>query len=423
MGAKVDTQAYPLITAMAHSQAPQELPVIAELSRQTVRVQLQPNDQTALEQALARAEQGQQVLWVENTVKEAQSRYLDLAARAAELNIECGLLHSRFTAVDRARLEAYWVDAFGKPGWQHRSARGRILVGTQVLEQSLDIDADFIVSRFAPTDMLLQRLGRLWRHTQTPRVRGAECEAWLLAPDLAQAIQNPIAEFGATAHVYSAYVLCRSLQVWQTRQQLYLPDDIRSLIEATYAEQQETAEMARWLDELENGTRQRKGRQALRQLARIGLALDGKTLPESQVQTRYSEADTFDVLILRNLQLLKEQQSSCLVLLDGQEVILPWQRHRLSKLQWKKLTATLMRQLVSIRPSEAPAATAPGVLEKYGLQHCFYLGSRDWQDDESLLRIALVDQAAMLHGLHGSAAHDKATLEYRTDLGYRFIKS
>jgi len=51
------------------------------------------------------------------------------------------------------------VNLFGKPGWPQRAAQGRILVGTQVLEQSLDIDADFLVTAFAPTDMLLQRWG------------------------------------------------------------------------------------------------------------------------------------------------------------------------------------------------------------------------------------------------------------------------
>jgi len=124
------------------------------------------------------------VLWIENTVAEAQERYLDLAARASELGIACGLLHSRFIVDDRQTIETRWVSLFGKPGWPRRAAQGRILVGTQVLEQSLDIDADFLVSRFAPTDMLLQRIGRLWRHAETPRAAAALCEAWVLAPDL-----------------------------------------------------------------------------------------------------------------------------------------------------------------------------------------------------------------------------------------------
>lgn len=423
LGVGLGAQDYPLITAVPQGKTPQELPVPVETPAQSVQLRLLQDETEAVREALDRAAGGQQVLWIENTVKDAQTRYLDLAARAVDLGIECGLLHSRFSMADRAKIEARWVDAFGKPGWTRRAERGRILVGTQVLEQSLDIDADFLVSRFAPTDMLLQRLGRLWRHVETPRAAGAVCEAWLLAPELDAAIESPLTAFGATAHVYSPYVLCRSLQVWLSRSELHLPQDIRTLIEATYAEREESEVMARWLYELDNGTPRRKGRKALQQLARIGLATDGKTLPESQAQTRYSEADNFEVLLLRDLQLHKDQKSSRLVLLDGRELILPWQRYKLTRTEWKQLTATLMQQIVPVRPGEAPAAVARDTLEKYGLQHCFYLGDRNWDDDESLLRVALLDEISALRGLHGAPVHDRHTLQYRDDLGYRVIRA
>lgn len=423
LGAELGAQAYPLISAAAQGQPVQELPVPVDVPPQLVAVQLQQDEAAAVTEALTRAESGQQVLWIENTVKEAQQRYLDLASRAAELGVECGLLHSRFTMTDRACIEARWVDAFGKPGWDKRGERGRILVGTQVLEQSLDIDADFLVSRFAPTDMLLQRLGRLWRNSETPRAEGAQCEAWLLAPELAAAIEFPPSAFGASAHVYSPYVLCRSLAVWQRRIAVSLPTDIRHLIEATYADREEEGPMARWLHELDEGTARRKGRKALQQLARIGLATDGKTLPEAQAQTRYSESDSFEVLLLRELQIIPGERATRLVLLDGRELRLPHLRHELDKQQWRKLTAELMQQIVPVRPSEAPAGVARDTLEKHGLQHCFYLGDPNWADDESLLRVARVDDTHILRGLHGAAAHDKHTLEYRDDLGYRVVKA
>ena len=421
LGAELGAQAYPLITAAAQGQPVQELPVPVDAPSQQVAVQLQQDDAIAVIEALARADAGQQVLWIENTVKEAQQRYLDLAARAAELGVECGLLHSRFTMADRACIEAHWVDVFGKPGWDRRGERGRILVGTQVLEQSLDIDADFLVSRFAPTDMLLQRLGRLWRHAQTLRAAGAQCEAWLLVPELAAAIDSPPSAFAASAHVYNAYVLCRSLEVWQGRAAVSLPMDIRALIEATYADREEAGPMARWLHELDNGTPRRKGRKALQQLARIGLASDGKTLPEAQAQTRYSESDSFEVLLLRELQVIPDEQVTRLVLLDGRELRLPHRRNALLKPQWRRLTAELMLQIVPVRPGDAPAGVARNTLEKHGLQHCFYLGDPNWADDESLLRVALVDETSTLRGLHGAAVHDKYKLEYRNDLGYRHI--
>lgn len=69
---------------------------------------------------------------------------MDIAYLAKNNGIECGLIHSRFTPIDRERKESYWVELLGKnTSSELRSKNGRILIGTQVLEQSLDIDADF----------------------------------------------------------------------------------------------------------------------------------------------------------------------------------------------------------------------------------------------------------------------------------------
>lgn len=415
---RLTSDAYPLITAVNDSAAAHELSVPADKPLH-VTLHIALDERRAMHEALDRVVRGQQVLWIENTVKEAQQRYLDLASRAVELGAECGLLHSRFTMTDRQRIEDHWVDLFGKPGYEVRGARGRILVGTQVLEQSLDIDADFLVTRFAPTDMLLQRMGRLWRHAETPRPDDAQCEAWLLAPALEAAIESPQAAFGASAYVYSPYVLCRSLEVWLARDAVCLPQEIRGLIEATYVDREETGCMARWLHDLNEGTPRHKGRIALAQLARLGLAIDGKTLPESKAQTRYSETDNFEVLLLRDIRQDKDHQVSHLCLMDGSEAILPWGRNKFTKFEWKKLTARLMREIVPIRVGDAPLAPTRDTLEKYGLHHCFYLGDRNWSDDESLLRVALVDETCTLRGIHGSATHSKHTLAYRDDLGYQ----
>lgn len=296
----VKGEEYPLITAVpAGSEA---YPVaVSPGEPQQVQVLLCNDASSVINEVLERAEQGQQVLWIENTVREAQQRYLELAARGSELGIACGLLHSRFTPDDRQQKEAHWVTLFGKEGWSQRAAQGRILVGTQVLEQSLDIDADFMVSRFAPTDMLLQRIGRLWRHSETPRPTTARRECWLLAPDLELATAKPQSGFGPSAFVYSPYVLCRSLEVWQSLSEVTLPRDIRPLIERTYASRPEQGELAQWLYELDNGSRYRKGRKALAQLSRITLSEEGNTLPESKAQTRYSETASLELLLLADI--------------------------------------------------------------------------------------------------------------------------
>lgn len=411
---------YPLITAIPNGQAAQELHVaVSENESYDVAVRLVGKCKLAIEEALYRAEQGQQVLWIENTVKEAQQRYLDFAARASELGVACGLLHSRFTPEHRQEKEARWVSIYGKEGWADRNKQGRILVGTQVLEQSLDIDADFLVTRFAPTDMVLQRIGRLWRHSDTPRATSAQCECWLIAPDLAPAISSPEAAFGSSAFVYSPYVLCRSLEVWESLTKLTLPTQIRDLIEQTYLSRPEHQEMARWLYELDNGTRHNKGRVALSQLARIALSECGKTLPESKAQTRYSETNSLDVLLLSGFKLLSEQRASQLTLLNGEQILLPWARHALSTSEWKAVTVQLMNQIVSVPVQDAPRATPLKALRELGLHNCFYLG--DASENEAVIRMSVINNKGELSGLNKEPLHNE-TLEYRLDIGYKLTK-
>lgn len=178
--------------------------------------------------------------------------------------------------------------------------------------------------------------------------------------------------------------------------------------------------MAQWLHELDNGTPRRKGRKALAQLARVTLAEDGNTLPESQAQTRYSELDSHEVLLLRTAVQLPEQKATRLTLLDGQQLLLPWERHRLDKRGWRELSASLMRQTVPVRVQDVPERLPIDTLSKFALQHCFYLG--DPARDEAVLRVALVDEVGTLRGLQGAQVHQKYPLEYRDDLGYRVIK-
>ncbi|MEC8010447.1 MAG: CRISPR-associated helicase Cas3' [Pseudomonadota bacterium] len=415
---------YPLITASPNdSESVQEVSVPIYENKQ-VKCSLHHNDNFVIEEALKRAEQGQQVLWIENTVKEAQLRYLDLAARSQEVGVACGLLHSRFTVDDRQKIEKEWVNFYGKAGWGTRQSHGRILIGTQVLEQSLDIDADFLISRFAPTDMLLQRLGRLWRHADTPRCNNAQPEMWILAPNLSEAIEDPFNAFAASAYVYNPYVLCRSLEVWQGQDVINLPSDIRNLIENTYVSRHERGAMKRWLHELENGSntqyRKLKGRKALQQLARVGLSQSGYTLPENKAQTRYSESDSYEVLLLRALY--KEHDHVVLTLLDGEQIELPLQRNKLTKKEWRKLTAILMRQIVKVPSGDKPKKNSIEFLKSFGLDNCFFLGSKDWPEDESVLHLALVDSTEFLYGINNAPIHDKYKIEYRDDLGYRVIK-
>jgi CRISPR-associated endonuclease/helicase Cas3 len=306
---------YPLVSVLTEAdEEPREVPVEApETAGVTIR---RADDNAALEEALKRAEEGQQVLWIENMVDEAQAGYRTLSARAAECGVEAGLLHSRFVQADREINENKWMDLYGAEGRTRRGGRGRILVGTQVLEQSLDIDADFLVTRLCPTDMLFQRIGRLWRHRNTPRPGGACREAWILTADYGQVLGNYRQELSKSAPVYDPYVLLRTLEVWENQGTLKLPGDIRRLLEETYKARDEEGVPAGLKQELE------KKRNHLGNLALSEIASDGKTMADSEANTRYSEQETADVLLLRSAEKNGDGGIS-LVLSNGDPLELP----------------------------------------------------------------------------------------------------
>lgn len=123
---------------------------------------------TAARLAAEAAARGAKVLLVRNTVTEAQRTFAALAQspHAHLLWQVCGapaLHHARFAVEDRALLDAA-VERTLSPRPDQRPHGGCIVIGTQTLEQSLDIDADMLITDLCPVDVLLQRIGRLHRH-------------------------------------------------------------------------------------------------------------------------------------------------------------------------------------------------------------------------------------------------------------------
>src|SRR5690625_6109739 len=100
--------------------------------------------------------------------------------------------------------------------------------------------------------------------------------------------------------------------------------------------------MVRWLQELKEGSRYRIGQTALKQLARVGLAQVGNVMPESRAQTRYSETDSLEVLVLRSIQYDSEQKAGVLSVLSGKEIVLPLNLSALSGAEWRSGTKEVM---------------------------------------------------------------------------------
>ena len=116
---------------------------------------------------------------------------------------------------------------------------GSILVSTQVVEQSVDLDADLLITELAPTDMLLQRLGRLWRHERGNRPVASPRICIIEEDNNIEELQHMSSKaiskaLGGKANVYAPYVLLRSLEVWKAQTEVAIPSQIRKLIESTY---------------------------------------------------------------------------------------------------------------------------------------------------------------------------------------------
>lgn len=186
-----------------------------------------------------------------NTVGRAQRLYEALkpyfSGIADDGKPRLDLLHARYPHEERVKREVRVLSRFGKD--RARPDRA-VVVATQVIEQSLDLDFDVMVTDLAPADLILQRMGRLHRH-ERPRTREsdsspktrldeprppqvAEPRIIILQPD-ADGDGTPVFDRGSEA-VYAPHILLRSHLALAGRSTLALPDDIEPLVEEVYGD-------------------------------------------------------------------------------------------------------------------------------------------------------------------------------------------
>lgn len=169
--------------------------------------------------------------WITNTVDRSQNLYREVKRIAAD-DIEVILIHARFPLKQREQLEEIIVNKTG-PKKTDRP-RKLIVIGTQVLEQSLDLDFDLMVSDLAPIDLILQRAGRLHRHEST--VRGAHSSPVLY---INTPLNNAQPVITIDKYVYAEYILLRTWETIKDLSKLSLPADYRRLVENVYAQASE----------------------------------------------------------------------------------------------------------------------------------------------------------------------------------------
>lgn len=160
-----------------------------------------------------------------NTVKKAQDFAKLCTDVFGEENVF--LLHSLFIATDRYNKEKELLDLIGRGG---KRPKFKIVIGTQVIEQSLDIDFDVLITDLAPIDLLLQRMGREHRHKRDDRPEN-------LKEPKVYVLNSKDYNFDiASTYVYDPYLLFRT--EYHLPYRINLPNDISHLVQLVYSEKE-----------------------------------------------------------------------------------------------------------------------------------------------------------------------------------------
>lgn len=228
--------AYPLVTLARPAGEPVRLEPAASDPGRSVAIELVEagGRVKASEDAVDAAVAGAAVGWVCDTVGSAQETFAEVRALVEALPAGqrpwTVLYHARMLAAQRRRVEEEVERLVGKDAARER---GCIVVATQVVEQSLDIDFDLLFTELAPVDLLIQRIGRLHRHDRQRADHVAQPRCRVLLPDRLGGAEpaSPI------EWVYQSFVLIKTLVALLDRRSIEVPGDVRALVEMVYDDQ------------------------------------------------------------------------------------------------------------------------------------------------------------------------------------------
>ena len=233
---------YPLITKVATgSKHATHTRVPCEIASQSVHLKHERLDETNedhfWETIVQKVESGANVVVIRNTVALAQCTYRQLKARLSSRTEadQVGLLHSRFPQNEREANENHWTGILGKE--DALRPQGSMLVSTQIIEQSVDIDADCLITDLAPIELILQRIGRLHRHERIRPAGFEQAICHILYPktDWQGSVKEVKDALSPHHFVYPPLSLWQAADTLSPREAIHLPDDIRPLLETASA--------------------------------------------------------------------------------------------------------------------------------------------------------------------------------------------
>ncbi|PJF22973.1 MAG: hypothetical protein CUN56_03335 [Phototrophicales bacterium] len=220
---------YPRLTFVSHDGGVQVHP-LPKSDVRIIQIQHIPGDPDTLGNRLASIyQQGGCIAVICNTVNEAICVARLLQNHPDIQQDDVLLFHARFPPAWRNQIEQDVLAAFGKNGDRPMRA---ILVATQIIEQSLDLDFDFMVTSVAPIDLIIQRAGRLHRHAG--RVRPHHLQQPILAICTPMMSEHDVPDFGVDKLIYSEFILLKTWLVLRQITELRIPDDLDPIMDFVY---------------------------------------------------------------------------------------------------------------------------------------------------------------------------------------------
>lgn len=236
------SDAYPLITAVCDDGTVEEIPIEKCVKNLKVSVELLPilNEPERIARKAAELTAGGGCICVlMNTVRQVQKVY---SALETCFDGERILFHAQFPAYRRQEIEEECIRKFGK-NKENRPERA-ILVATQVVEQSLDVDFDAMLTAVAPIDLVLQRMGRIFRHEDTVRPEHLQKPVqFVLIPEGE--------DFGVDGYVYPEVLLRQTIQVLKDHRAVKIPEDLVPLVSDGYDDSKvPPGDLAKWMEHM-----------------------------------------------------------------------------------------------------------------------------------------------------------------------------
>ena len=396
---------YPLVTTVSRVETSIEMPVeAAAWSRRIVPVRFVQQTDAVIDALVSAASAGAAVAWVRNTVDDA----LAAAAAIRKRGLAPIVFHARFAQEDRQKIEAAVMARLG-PDAEAEARRGVVLIATQVIEQSLDLDFDLMASDLAPVDLLIQRAGRLRRHKERDAARPpVPFELIVKAPPFDDNPQaNWLSEMRETVFVYrDPALLWRTMRALRRCGAIETPGGLRGLIEEVYGANAEVPlGLAPKASKAEGDAKAEGGqaRQSLLSLAAGYSAEQAAWVAEESVQVR--------------TRLGPLQTTLRLAQLGGGGALTPWAEG--AGPLWKRWAMSE----VKVAAYKAPVGSRP--LSNYAAASD--AARREWGKRErgrdDLLILPLQPEDAGYRGVMVHPDGRELVFEYSHDAGLQFLKT